>query len=275
MTTLTHDEELAALLEDIKVGDIVHRGSDKDTENETPPMVVDQVVPVNRRRLWDAETGEMYLAPSWIVGRRSEQTVEGTLRGYGLLGILMDNGKPKWVDRDPGIAPPVRNNYKCRLHPEDPDRARWTGMGFPVCHKSGIPSEYDLDNHMRIKHKTVYLALEREREERRRDRDAEQQRLMVAALTKLAGEPVANTITGVSTGVTEASNLAIVPTEYLPVMDASSDEEVVASTPVRKFLSQMNKDELMAYCNLKGYAYNPASSKGEILKHVRNMESYK
>lgn len=268
MTTLTHEDELATLLDDIKVGDVVHRGSDQGSENETPPMVVDQVVPVNRRRLWDSETGEMYLAPKWIVGRRSETTIEGTLRGYGLLGIVTDMGLPKWLDRDPGIPAIVRNNFKCRLHPEDPDRAKWTGMGFPVCSKGGIPSEYELENHMRIKHKTVWQALERERENNRRDRDSDQQRLMTQALLRLAGEP--SIVQGpVKVSVPFAEVEPVEPVDLEPVSNA---EEVVQSSPVKKFPSQMTNIELRDHMLSQGIVYDPTVTKAKNLAHLRNMK---
>lgn len=274
MTTDAPEDVLAQLLEDIKPGDIVTKGSDAGTANEIPPMVVHEVMAPNRVRLYDSETGEAYLAPKSIVGIRPANTTEGYKRGYGLLGQVTATGAWKWVEQDPQVSPRVRGNLKCRLHPDDPERYLWDEMGFPVCNKTGIPSAYEQERHLTSKHKTVATAIKARQEQVDRDAARDEARLLREALVAALGgqAPV------VQREVQREEPKAVAPVEVK--LDSEDEPVVTPAEPVSvrierpavtKFPSQMSKPELMAYCDAKGLAYNPADSKKAILRHVQLM----
>ena len=100
------------------------------------------------------------------------------------LALRQADGTPVWTDVDPGVRPEA-GNVLCLLHPDHPDRAKYTAMGLGVCHNSHIwNEEYELELHMKAKHRKEWATIERAREKEREARRDEQQERMIEALAR-------------------------------------------------------------------------------------------
>jgi hypothetical protein len=98
------------------------------------------------------------------------------------LKQLRDDGTPVFTDIKP-VTGPWRGDIKCFLHGDQPERARYTKMGFPVCKKSTLPNQYQAENHARNRHRDEWRAVEAEREFNERKEDREAQRAMMEAVS--------------------------------------------------------------------------------------------
>jgi hypothetical protein len=98
------------------------------------------------------------------------------------------------------LPPPWRGNFKCFLHPDDPNRAVYDQMGLPVCKKSNMPSMYQVEQHMKFYHKAEWAAIEarrmaaereQDRQERAADRELQRQLLERLVPAPQVGTPEA------------------------------------------------------------------------------------
>lgn len=98
-----------------------------------------------------------------------------------------------WTTPQKGFKP---GSLKCLLHADQNDLIKdeiiSCGMSPGRCKKSNINSEFDLENHMRLKHKREWQAIREKRDKRLADSDREMQRTQADALIRLAEAMVAN-----------------------------------------------------------------------------------
>lgn len=126
--------------------------------------------------IWDTVTGERS-----ITNRNMLPTQ---------LGKKRSNGSFVFSTVAPGITP-KRGKLKCMLHPENPNREHYEGLGFPICTKSNLTSPMQVGLHMRHRHKMEWATIEDERKEAEKQEDrAFQRNLMRGLETKHKKEKV-------------------------------------------------------------------------------------
>ncbi len=144
-------------------GSIIEKG---DT-----PSVLRSVDSAGYVWIWDTRTGDRSktnanMLPTQLKKRRPD-------------------GSRVFTTIDPGITP-VRGTVKCRLHPDDPERAHYDSLGFGVCHKSNLVSPFQREQHMKHKHQAEWATIQKEKADADREEDrAFQRNLMQSA----AGHP--------------------------------------------------------------------------------------
>jgi len=105
-----------------------------------------------------------------------------------LLKVIDDTtGKRRFTTRKPRYEP-KRGTYKCMLHPTLPNRAAYDEMGLPVCMKSNITNQYQVEQHMKKKHSQAWAALERERVAREKEEERDFQRSLIIGRQSSQGE---------------------------------------------------------------------------------------
>lgn len=125
--------------------------------------------------IWDVRTGEKSWTPKQLLPMQKAK-------------LSPETKKPMFTDVDPGITP-VRGTHKCLLHPDDPNRALYASWGLPTCPKATMPSELQVELHMRKTHPIAWQTIERHREKQEkeaalvRERDF-QERMIAAAMGK-------------------------------------------------------------------------------------------
>jgi len=117
--------------------------------------------------VWDTKTGE----ESWILGYRLKEQLKKT----------HEDGTRAFTTHKPDFEP-KRGTVRCLLHPGDPNRARYDGMGLPTCGKSNLVSQYQLERHMRGCHHDEWEAIEKERVDTEKAEDRATQRAMMEAI---------------------------------------------------------------------------------------------
>jgi len=96
-----------------------------------------------------------------------------------MIGRLIFGAKP--------TVKPRYGTFLCWLHPDYPGAKLRHEQGFPVCFSDKIANSFQVEAHMKSKHKTSYEAMLREREEERRSTSEELQRRQIEALIAMAG----------------------------------------------------------------------------------------
>lgn len=132
--------------------------------------------------VWDTVTGDKSLQPWWLMWQTmNKRRPDGTL---------------VFTRTDPHIAPNHGADLFCPLHPESPEFASLSGMGFKACKKRHIPHEAARTHHVRSSHKRAWDAIERARAERQRAEDRELQLATIASNTRLMEAVLANAAGG-------------------------------------------------------------------------------
>lgn len=96
---------------------------------------------------------------------------------------------------------PLQGTHKCLLHPESANRDRSDALGLATCKKHNLRNPFEVERHMRSRHKIEWETLERERVTRERDEDRAFQRQM---LTMAQGNVQDNT-----QALTESTDVAV------------------------------------------------------------------
>ena len=100
------------------------------------------------------------------------------------LAMRQEDGSPTWTDVDTGFRPESGHTL-CMLHKDHPDRDKYTSMGLGFCANGHIRNEeYELELHMKAKHRKEWATIERAREKAAEKRRDEQQERMIEALAK-------------------------------------------------------------------------------------------
>lgn len=82
----------------------------------------------------------------------------------------------------PPSTPPARGTLKCLLHQDGPSRKEYDRIGFKVCPKQNLMTEFDVEGHMKARHKKEWATIEAARVRREREEDRAYQRQMMKAL---------------------------------------------------------------------------------------------
>jgi hypothetical protein len=157
----------------------VTRGKDADgvaADDIVTPMVTTKPLSAGYVWLYDLRDGE-----SSITNRNMLRTQ--------LRKIDKDTGKYVFTVNPKEAPKPTRGTMKCLLHARHPLRDRADKLGFAVCLKGTLASEFHVLRHMQRTHKTEWAVLEHEREERVKEDDRQFQREL---LGRLAGAPAAS-----------------------------------------------------------------------------------
>jgi len=179
------EAEVDGPVHEFRTGDSLHR--------ESPDLPVDiNVVEVKGGkyyRMWHAED-------------LTERLIHVNLMNNAVNARFTEKHEPLrharkgdrvFVFERPAARPPELLN-RCRLHPNDPERAEWDKMGLPVC-KKPLANPYEVDRHMQKKHSTAWGTIERDRLKAERDEDRQAQRVMMDALARgVAPSPTANDV---------------------------------------------------------------------------------
>lgn len=150
---------------------VIHRGD----EDLPAPMVVNKITSAGYVYVWDTRSYEKipilyYMLPSKMRQRR-------------------EDGSYRFTTLDPGKKP-KRGTYKCLLHKDAPDRARYDELGFRVCPKDNLTNQYQVGRHMKLKHPAEWNAIEDERKERERKEDRELQRMLIGKVAEKPTETI-------------------------------------------------------------------------------------
>lgn len=130
------------------------------------PIVMDNLKSAGYSIVWDRKTGEPSLVNNnMLLAQIRKRHEDGTLA---------------FVTVKPPIEP-IRGTYKCLLHPDQPDRARYTQLGLPVCPKSNLTSPFQVTQHMKKRHKTAWDTLEEERTRQEKVEEREFQKALLLA----------------------------------------------------------------------------------------------
>jgi hypothetical protein len=157
-------EEMVQNVQGTKRGEseVIHKG-----DGDLPaPMVVTRVKDEGLVTIYDKRTGEASLALKYMLRT--------------LLAAKNPDGTFRFTAEPPKVSFKGGGTYKCLLHPDDPNRAVYDTLGFPVCKKSNLTSPYMVKKHMKSRHPTVWGAIEDERKEKERQEDRELQRTIIS-----------------------------------------------------------------------------------------------
>ena len=88
-----------------------------------------------------------------------------------ILQKTRPDGTYVFSTRKPEGIEPVVGTMKCYMHPDDPDREKYTSMGVIVCKKDDFLNELDRLNHLKNRHPRAYATLELERTRLEREED--------------------------------------------------------------------------------------------------------
>ena len=81
----------------------------------------------------------------------------------------------------PDIEPP-KGTYRCLLHGDDPNRAHYDQMGLARCSKSNLVSEYQMNRHMAVRHRTEWETIQQEYMRAAKDEERAFPRTLMAAI---------------------------------------------------------------------------------------------
>jgi hypothetical protein len=151
---MLRDAKAATVDSDLKRNPVIHKGD----EEAPAPMIVNEITDAGYVWVWETRTYERAPVLYYRLGQ--------------ILRQRRPDGSYRWTLKDPGKLPP-RGTIKCLLHPDNPERAKYDRMGFPVCRKSNMWNIHGLEQHMQKKHRSVWEAIkdERDRAERAEDRE--------------------------------------------------------------------------------------------------------
>jgi len=82
---------------------------------------------------------------------------------------------------------PVKGTFKCFLHKDSPDRAKWNQMGYAVCPAGSLASPSNQESHAKRTHKAEWAAIQAEAERTRQQKADQLADLNIAALLRAQG----------------------------------------------------------------------------------------
>jgi hypothetical protein len=153
--------------------DIIHRG-----DEEVPaPIVAGALTSAGYVYVYHTQTHERSPVNINMLPAQMRKRIPKGEPGEGKLAFTLQ--KPS--------TPPFRGSLKCLLH-VDRREPEFDKMGFSICRKSNIPTEFDLRGHMEHRHSRVWKSLEERRVQRERAETLDVQRAMLAIAGR--GQPV-------------------------------------------------------------------------------------
>lgn len=148
-------------------GRIIHGGD----EDAPVPILASSVTSAGYVTVYDTQT-------------REPSVVNQDLLGFQLRKLRAD-GTRAFTRIKPKSAP-VRGTLKCMLHPDNPQRREYDGIGFKTCPKANLMTPFDVENHMKARHKKEWATLEAERMRTEKAEERAFQKQMMAALATAA-----------------------------------------------------------------------------------------
>lgn len=151
---------------EVTKGGVVHEGD----EEMPSPMIMSELKSAGHTYIYNTRTGDKSVVNLNMLRRK--------------LQLRRADGRPVFTTVKPGAVPTL-GEYKCLLHPDDPNRKHYDELGLAVCLKAHLNSPYQVRRHMMKKHKMEWAAIEQERIDREKKEDREfQQKLMDRAIGK-------------------------------------------------------------------------------------------
>jgi hypothetical protein len=146
---------------------VIHQG-----DSEIPsPMTLSYLKSAGYCYVYDTQTGE-----------RSECNLNMLKKQ---LEKKRPDGSRVFTITKPSVKP-RQGTYKCMLHADDPNRAHYDDLGFPVCRKANLTSPFQVKRHMQKRHKVEWSAIEDERHEAERQEDRKLQESLITKVASLA-----------------------------------------------------------------------------------------
>lgn len=97
-----------------------------------------------------------------------------------------EQGKPVFTFTQPKARWAPVGALKCWLHKDSPNRAAYDKLGLVVCTRENVPTEADVEMHVRRTHKKAWAVLTKEREDTEKQEQRATNRMLAEALTTLA-----------------------------------------------------------------------------------------
>lgn len=163
---MIRNAEVAEEPGEVTAKQVVHKG-----DKEVPvPMIVSGVTSAGYIKIYDTKTGEVS-----ITNRNMLPTQ--------LKKKHPDDGTNMFTTVNPHIPIKV-GTYKCKLHPDDPDRRYYDSLGLPVCKKANLTSPFQVRRHMEKRHKMEWGAIEQQRADREKAEDRKLQQALIKSAIK-------------------------------------------------------------------------------------------
>uniref|UniRef100_A0A6M3K1N7 Uncharacterized protein n=1 Tax=viral metagenome TaxID=1070528 RepID=A0A6M3K1N7_9ZZZZ len=139
---------------------VLHRGN----EGQPAPMTLSELTSAGWVYIYEVQTGERSKCNRNMLPQ--------------LLKVKNKDNTPRFTTAKPVNPPfPVKvGHFKCKLHSDDPDRARYDELALPTCRKSNLTSLFMVTQHMKKRHPQEWQTIDGERidRERREDREIQQ-----------------------------------------------------------------------------------------------------
>ena len=84
---------------------------------------------------------------------------------------------------------PVQGDYKCLLHADQPERNHYDSMGLARCKKENLVSEYQVNRHMSVRHRTEWETIMQEQARAEKDEERAFQRALMDAIAQGVAVP--------------------------------------------------------------------------------------
>lgn len=125
----------------------------------------------NRITIYDTQTGESSIVMATMLDQQLRKTRPD---GSYVFSVMKPAFEPK------------RGDFKCLLHPDDPNREYYDTLGLATCKKANLTSKFQVTRHMQKRHKIEWQTIEQDRldkavekETRAKEEDRALQRLIL------------------------------------------------------------------------------------------------
>ena len=160
--------------------------------NETEPRGIDELTEDEIEAT--ADTDESRRVTIYETRTGEPRSIPRVNRPWVLQKLHVDENYPDLLGKPVFSEQPVgsfkQGEQLCMLHRDHPASGPYLERGTDPCIANKIPSPYEVDRHMEIKHPRVWNAMKAEREQREREQDRQERREMMAMLMGTKGSPV-------------------------------------------------------------------------------------
>jgi len=150
---------------EVTKGGIIHKG-DEDVES---PMIMSELKSAGHTYIYNTRTGVQSIVNLNMLRKK--------------LQLKRADNSPVFTTAKPKVLPKL-GEYKCLLHPDDPNRKHYDEIGLAICSKAHLNSPYQVRRHMMKKHKMEWDAIEQERIDKEKKEDREFQRKLMSRVTE-------------------------------------------------------------------------------------------
>jgi hypothetical protein len=160
-------------------GTVVTKIISEEGENLPLPMLIDKhSKSAGYTYVYDTLTGDRS-----VVNNNMLPSAVRKLRPNDPSGRKMFSTLPP-RDRQGNVLVPYVGTHKCRLHADDPERAKWDAMGLPVCGKANLKSSYEVTTHMEHRHRMEWKAIKEDQERAEKEEQRRYQQAVIAAAAR-------------------------------------------------------------------------------------------